>query len=321
MPRAQRLRNICFTDFDVDEAHREAIHSYDKAKYVITGLEVCPTTGKQHLQGYAELSEKVALTTLKVLMPQAHFEERKGSADAAITYCKKEGSFRETGERKKPGKRSDIEIVKDMIKQGNGMASIIETTNSYQALSFAIKALPYYETKRTWVPTVHWFWGPSGTGKTRTAVEQASANWPRYHIQKAASGWWQGYDAEPAVIIDEVRAGSALNFVELLALLDRYPHTVECKGGSRQFLAREIWLTSPFHPEHMYSRGDEEIRQLIRRITEIRHFPDIQTTGPKVQGPEVGGNTRGTSGPPAPPPGQDDNIAITRPVEDVFILI
>lgn len=319
MPRAQKFRNICFTDFNVEETHREAIHGYDKAQYVITGLEVCPTTGKQHLQGYAELSEKVSLTTLKALMPMAHLEERKGSADDAITYCKKENSFRETGERKRPGKRSDIATVKDLIKQGHGMAQVIETTNSYQALSFAIKALPFYETKRNWVPVVHWFWGPSGTGKTRTAVEQANANWPRYHMQKAASGWWQGYDAEPAVIIDEVRAGSALNFVELLALLDRYPHTVECKGSSRQFLAREIWLTSPYHPEHMYSRGDEELRQLLRRITEIRHFPAIETPVPEVRVPEVGGNTIGNLWSPTPPLPQVDNIALTEPVDDKFV--
>lgn len=315
MARAQRFRNVCFTDFDITEEHRNTVHAYDKASYVITGLETCPTTGKQHLQGYAELSAKVSLTTLKKLMPQAHFEERKGTANEAIEYCKKEGSFHITGNIKEPGKRSDIADIRSHLKNGSGMAAIIETTTSYQALAFAVKALPFYEQKRNWVPTVHWFWGPSGTGKTMMAVAEATGGHPRWHMQKASSRWWQGYDAEPAVIIDEVRAGSALNFVELLALLDRYPHTIECKGGSRQFLAREIWLTSPFHPAEMYNRGEEEVYQLLRRITEIREFRRPDKPGPEVRGPEVGGNTMAAAGHPYPDLNLD-NIKKIDPIND-----
>lgn len=315
MPGEQRFRNFCFTDFDVSEIHRALIHAYDKATYVITGLEVCPTTQKQHLQGYAELNGKIALSKLKEIMPQAHFEERKGTADDAIKYCMKENSFLITGNPKRPGKRSDIATIKSQLKEGMGMQAIIETTSSFQALNFAIKALPYYEQKRNWVPRVHWFWGLSGTGKTRTAVDEAIRGWKSFHMQKASNRWWQGYDAESAVIIDEVRAGSALNFVELLSLLDRYPHTIECKGGSRQFLAREIWLTSPFPPDQMYNRGEEEVYQLLRRITEVRYFPPLEPEEPEVPRPEVGGNTKGYLWAPLPDP-LTDNIRPITPILD-----
>lgn len=294
---AQRFRNVCFTDFDVTPEHQEALKVYDKFTYVIVGLEVCPTTQRQHLQGYAELSDKVSLAALKAIMPLGHFENRKGSATEAAAYCKKDGQYWEVGAMKQQGKRSDIAHVKDLMRSGAGMEQIITNTDSYQAMSFAVKALPFFEKRRDWVPVVHWFHGPSGTGKTSTAYADAMTKYGRVHIQNAASHWWQGYDAHEAVIIDEVRAGSAINFVALLPLLDRYPCTIECKGGSRQFLAREIWLTSPFDPHTMYHRGDEEVRQLLRRITEIKLF----STCPEVARPEVAGNTRVTSGhPPAP---------------------
>lgn len=294
---AQRFRNVCFTDFDVTPEHQEVLKAYVEFTYVIVGLEVCPNTQRQHLQGYAELKDKVAIGTLRALMPQGHFENRRGMAAEAATYCKKEGNFWEVGVMKQQGKRSDIATVKDMMRGGAGMEHIITNTDSYQAMSFAIKALPFFEQKRDWVPVVHWFHGPSGTGKTSTAYEGAIAKYGRVHIQNAACPWWQGYDAHEAVIIDEVRAGSALNFVTLLSLLDRYPCTIECKGGSRQFLAREIWLTSPFDPHTMYHRGEEEVRQLLRRLTEIKLF----STCPEETCPEVAGNTKGNLwSPPAP---------------------
>lgn len=315
MPRAQRLRNVCFTDFDVAEDHRNTVHNYELAAYVITGIETCPSTGKLHLQGYAELREKVALTTLKELMPMAHFEQRKGTADAAIKYCKKEGNFLESGTRKAPGKRTDIERTKKIMQTGGGIRAVIEKSKGWQAISFALKAYPYYEKKRTEKPIVHWFWGPSGGGKTLTAFREAERHQAPFHIQKASCKWWQGYDGHEFVIIDEIRRNSQLDFVELLGLLDRYPHIVECKGGSRQFLAREIWITCPYTPEDCFRTSAEEIDQLLRRITEIRHFPKIPTDGPEVPGPEVGGNTRGPLG-PNPDPGQvEENIIRMEPQE------
>jgi len=62
-------------------------------------------------------------------------------------------------------------------------------------------------------------------------------------------------------------------FSELLRLLDRYPYTVETKGGSVQFNASMIIFTSPHSPMEMWgARTQEDLQQLMRRITEVRHF-------------------------------------------------
>lgn len=287
----KRYRNICFTDYDVDDIHVEDWLTWTKLSYVVVGLETCPSTGRLHLQGYAETHTQVTLKQLKEYAPLAHYEERKGTAEEAANYCKKEGKWSEKGTISSQGRRNDIAETKALMCAGHGMAHIISETSSYQALAFATKALPFYEKRRDWAPVVHWFYGPSGTGKTSTAYNTAITKYGRVHIQNAASGWWQGYDAHEAVIIDEVRAGSALGFIALLALLDRYPCTIECKGGSRQFLAREIWLTSPFHPAAMYCRGEEEVRQLLRRLNDITLFDDILTSRSLPDCSEVAGNT------------------------------
>ena len=82
--------------------------------------------------------------------------------------------------------------------------------------------------------------------------------------------WWEGYDAQEYVIIDDMR-GDFLKFHQLLKLLDRYPYRVETKGSTRQFLATHIFITSSYHPEEMFSTR-EDIQQLLRRIDEIKMF-------------------------------------------------
>ena len=71
-------------------------------------------------------------------------------------------------------------------------------------------------------------------------------------------------------------------FSELLRLLDRYPMQVETKGGSVAFNSPLIIITAPQSPMDMWSgRTQEDLQQLLRRITEVRFF-------------EVGGPVDGT---------------------------
>lgn len=294
MPLPERIRNFCFTDFNTSPERQAAWLSSEYFGYVCFGVETCPTTGRQHLQGYAELRKQMRTKALQVFTKEAHLEERKGTAAEAITYCKKGGQFFEHGEVKKAGKRNDIHHVTQLIKGGMGMVAVIEECNSYQAVKYAQTILPYYEGKRTWKPTVRWYFGPSGSGKTRTAIEEATANGSSFHMQYATSPWFQGYDGHKHVVIDEMRADSKISFHKQLELLDRYPCSVEYKGGSRQFLATDIWITSPWHPRALFeSRTNEDITQLLRRIDIIEEFPRPVSGVSPVS--EVGGNTGGTS--------------------------
>lgn len=122
--------------------------------------------------------------------------------------------------------------------------------------------MKYLEKKRNFKPEVFWFYGHSGSGKTRTAYEMM----PDCYRKTNSSGqWWDGYDAHPDVLIDDFKDGT-LTYSSLLELLDRYECRVQYKGGSRQFLARRIVITS-IHPPDYWFVDDVELR---RRIDEIR---------------------------------------------------
>ena len=47
----KRTRNVCFTGFN------ETGYEFNEKqmKYLVVGKEICPTTGKEHWQGYVEL--------------------------------------------------------------------------------------------------------------------------------------------------------------------------------------------------------------------------------------------------------------------------
>lgn len=168
-----RHRNFCFTSFVLELPTFEEIN----CSYIIWGEEVCPTTGRDHLQGYIEFKQGVTFNTVKRRLgnPAAHVTVRKGTQLQAVDYCKKDGAFHEFGEAAAQGKRSDLDAVRAGLSAGHGMRRIIRDGASYVGLRYAEKRLTYLEAPRAdAVPDVLWYWGGTGTGKTRAALAEAT---------------------------------------------------------------------------------------------------------------------------------------------------
>lgn len=253
-----------FTNFDLSLDYKELNY-----KYIIFGKEVCPKTNNVHHQGYIEFDSNIRLNKLKKFDNKIHWELRKGTQAEAITYCKKDNDWIEFGTKfeSKQGARTDISNIRDIIRGGGRMNEVIEECNSYQSAKFGELYLKYKEPKRDWVCEVYWYYGPTGTGKTKLAYEQAGKDcWISLNNGK----WFDGYDGEENVILDDFR-GDWCTYTTLLRLLDRYPYRVEVKGGSRSWLAKRIWITSAYSPEETYQNVEDK-QQLIRRLTEIKYF-------------------------------------------------
>jgi len=127
-----RQRDYCFTFHDV-KGYQLLLTDLrcdvdeKKVKYFVIGLEVCPTTKKEHLQGYIYWTNARTFTAVKKDYPMAHIEPRKANdAQVAADYCKKEGNYVEYGDLPidKRGKVNEWnEIVKD-IQDGTDLASL-----------------------------------------------------------------------------------------------------------------------------------------------------------------------------------------------------
>lgn len=273
------------TDDDVELCYQL---SKDTIQYLIIGEEYGDEKNTHHLQGFVLFKSARSWEALKKKFPRWHIEAAKASPYQNFVYCSKQGTFQEWGTRpseKGQGSRTDIENVRDWIKAGSNMRSITEQASSYQSIRCAEKLLEHHEIKRNWKSEVFWYWGATGCGKTRRAMEEAKDPW----ISGSNFKWFQGYDGHEDVIFDDLRETS-FEFNTLLRLLDRYPVTIEVKGGSRQFLARRIWITCIMSPEKLFNRLEkrEPVEQLLRRLDKVICLsPDT----PVGNGKKVGGNT------------------------------
>lgn len=110
------------------------------------------------------------------------------------------------------------------------------------------------------------FWGKTGTGKSRRAWEEAGmAAYPK----DPRSKFWDGYQGQSNVIIDEFRGGIDVSHV--LRWFDRYPVIVEVKGSSVSLVAERIWITSNLDPQFWYVDLDSDtLAALMRRINVIK---------------------------------------------------
>lgn len=98
-----RVRNWCFTvnNPDIDDI----LPDHADIRYVVWQRER-GAEGTEHWQGYVEFDKPMRLAAVKLWLPTAHFEPRRGTRDQARDYCMKADS-RING----PWERGDWSVV------------------------------------------------------------------------------------------------------------------------------------------------------------------------------------------------------------------
>ena len=294
------IRNAVFTLNNYTDADIDALRELGvDCKYLIAAREV-GESGTPHLQGYLELEKQWRFSALKDKIPRAHIEPRRGTAAQADAYCRKGEQPHDEWEAdgtagsnygsnvdiavvlgrlgtQKPGRRTDLEEVVASVLEGKNLRQLAED-HPEEYIKFN-KGIQDYRAKMTAPRSaespkeVLVYFGPTGTGKTKTAYE---AHPDAYLIGPEQGKWHDGYDQHEVVILEEYR--SQWSFGYLLRYLDRYPMQVEYKGGLTHFKADKIIITAPNHPALWYKPDvtkDGKLDQLKRRITKILHFEKL----------------------------------------------
>ncbi|CAK0905796.1 unnamed protein product [Prorocentrum cordatum] len=240
--------------------------------------EICPTTERKHLQFHITFKRAYRLPALKKMLPRVHWEAQYCTQDD--NYSRKRDSKVLIGKdnRKRPGERTDLQAIKRVLTETNSVRSLMPMASSSQQIQFAKQWLEHMEQPRPVGDIeVHWRWGKTGVGKTRYVWDMHGVD---EIYQPTSYKWWQGYDGHKIVLIDELRANWC-TFGQLLRLLDRYPFTVETKGGSRQIQATVWYITSSKHPAELFDPrhfdAAERVDQLLRRLTTITEVLEPET--------------------------------------------
>lgn len=252
-----------YTDDDI-----ENLNNVD-CKYLIFGKELAPTTNTPHLQGYIVFQNPLRLSGVHEICKRMHWTACKGSHEQNVDYCSKSDAAPYIKDLREQGKRTDIDNAVITLKEQGLLGVINEHPREFVKFHSGFSKLAAYHVKHRdpdHPPTIYWYWGISGSGKTRSVFEAEKD----LYVSGRDLKWWDGYENQEAVLIDDFRKDFC-TYHELLRIIDRFPYTVQVKGGSRILNSPRIYITSCYHPAAVYDTR-EDLTQLTRRITHVKRF-------------------------------------------------
>jgi hypothetical protein len=286
MPPVQKKRNFIFTINNYTEQTKDVLSNVE-CLYICYKPEI-GESGTRHIQGLVCFRGPTTIRSCCTkLGGSAHVEFMRGTIDQAYEYVAKEETtdtsdptfgltergIRPAGAGLGQGSRTDLGELLVSIQSGKRAADILQlhTPEFFKYSKGIMLAISLSRGTRDFKTEVFWYYGPTGTGKSREAYELTNDPYTKMGGNK----WWDGYDAHGDVIIDDYRR-DLCTFSELLRLFDRYPMLVETKGASVPFLAHRIFITTPKSPRETWEgRCEEDLDQLTRRITQIKHFSNL----------------------------------------------
>lgn len=222
-------RDWCFTAWKNPTYNKEM-------RYLVCGREICPTTKKLHYQGFVIYRKQHRLKKAKELLEsgiETHMEVRRGTREQAREYCTKDGEYEEHGQ-------FEAYTKEQLFKQP--IPYLRENYPEFYCRYY--KGLERLQEKGDkWRDvTVTFTWGGSGTGKTREVMEMDDV----FKIDPPYK-WWDGYEGESILLIDDYREGSIERGM-LLNLLDGYRMRLETKGSHTWAKWSKVYITSNFAP-------------------------------------------------------------------------
>nr|AGG39822.1 replication-associated protein [Diporeia sp. associated circular virus] len=274
------------------------------ARYAVAANEV-GESGTPHIQAYVALTRnnKKRWAGWKKALPGAHLEVRVGSEKRASDYCKKGEQPKEEWAQLHElglnfGLNADVWMETGLLDHrglDGTLASIgramvdgemfvqeaaMEYPETYIRFHRGLESLEQRVVPERSADTpkeVHVWVGPTGCGKSMHA---RSLCVDPYVWGPHMKDWFQKYRYQKHVILEEFRGQLPFDF--MLILLDRYGMQVMNKGGSVEFLADVIHITSPIHPGWWYSAGSmragDDVDQLYRRLTTVNVWdPDTKS--------------------------------------------
>ena len=278
--KEEKVRWFVITIWDVDMDLQEIIDA-GQVRYIAYGHEVCPESGRPHLQAFVYFHNlkgvgKTSLNRIGNLFGKkkhARVKPMYGSIAENEAYCSKESRLIKLGNEPKQGTRVDIDEVVDILQNGLMTVDDICMVNpafvhQYGRTLDRLEGILLRKKYRSWMTKGFWYTGPSGAGKSHRVFEGYDPD--THYVKNLNEDWWDGYKGQEIVIFNEFRGQITMS--ELLDLCDKWPKTV--KWRSREpvpFLAKEIRIASIKKPQHCYSglMHDEPWEQFERRFEVI----------------------------------------------------
>ena len=225
----------------------------------------------------------------------AHVEVAHGSIQDNIAYIKKSGkwadtdkahtsvlgSYEEIGtpptQHNHQGKRTDLELLLQMIKDGYTNAEIItaqpQFINYLNHIERVRQSLREDEFRNVWRDvSVVYIFGETETQKTRSVLEKYGYTNVYRITNYNGNAIWDGYRGQDIVILEEYR--SQILISELLTWLEGYPNvSLRARYSDKVACYTKVYIISNIPLEEQYPNVQTESpatwRAFLRRIHKV----------------------------------------------------
>ena len=253
--------------------------------------------GTPHTHVFICSDSPMRFSTMKKRFPTAHIDKAMGSSQSNREYIRKEGkwadtdkaetcvegTFEEFGEipNEADAKSPKLARLIQWIKDGLSNEEILQQDPSFALKTRDIDVLRQelkfaeYTSKNRQIK-VHYVFGDSGTGKTRSIFEKHPAADICRITNYGAKGRVQfdSYRGQPVLVFEEFH--SQIPIADMLNYLDIYPVMLPARYYDRTACYTEVYITSNIPLEQQYpdlqkSQG-ETWNALLRRIHTVTEY-------------------------------------------------
>lgn len=243
---------------------------------------------------FVSCTSAISFNKIKKLFPTAHIEPAHQSSIDCKHYIAKtgkwaddekadtsiDGTFEEWGEipDERKGKRTDWEIAREMIENGNDILTIIEilphlTKNMNTLETLRQKILNDEFSKIFRELEVTYIYGKTELGKTRYVMDKYKYE----NVCKLTNykhGCFDKYNCEDVLLLDEF--DSSFNIQDMNNYLDGYPMHLPCRYTNKVSCYTKVYIVSniPLECQYSYIRITQPLvwEAFIRRINKVIIF-------------------------------------------------
>jgi len=237
-----------------------------------------------HWQIFLQFHKRVRVRQVQDVVgdPTAHVEVRKGTAEAASTYCEKPdgavpGTSRRYGIIRGP-KVNHMDELKIAMDAGADEWTLMQDhfatwTRAERACAKYIQSRDARKPRHWLPPKVELHYGPSRTGKTRYVRDYINKHHAGFAYDKPSGPWWNGYSNQRCIVFDDYDGTIPMD--TLLQLLDGYAvgMNLPTKGSVVTNQARTFMFTSNKGIAEWYPHASAaQIDALSRRFTLVKEY-------------------------------------------------
>ena len=255
------------------------------------------TTGTYHTHAFLLGYSPIRFSTVKRRFPTAHIETAHGSAKENRDYVRKEGKWAETAKAETSVEGTFFEfgelpteaeetapkmhqLVQD-VTDGRTTVEIIKSNPSFAFKGKDIDALretltsERFKTENRDVK-VHYFYGDTGTGKTRGIFERHSAeDVCRVTDYGRKTGLrFDAYHGQDVLVFEEFHSQVPID--AMLNYLDVYPLMLPARYNDRVACYTTVYITSNLPLTQQYTDiqryKPETWKAFLRRISEVKEY-------------------------------------------------